>query len=553
MKKPTVKKLKNILIFLLAFTIIFWMIRQIYLRVEYDKKNKNVEICVDFEQITNLCKKENYELKNFLERIKIIGVSSIVIPEESFSSICQDKNIAYFSEEDVKKYELIGLLSPAVTISPEIIVVKDKNLAEYLKRIIEFKTGLPQKITKSGNYSIIKINEGLKQIGWGYHPGKIEFIKKYGFGLIFKPYRQFWVPEDLSENFSLLILTGEFDKEIIPVLKDRNIKIAVQEFSEEEKKYKKYLIPVSENVFRMHRIDFEMPPEYAFYRWMRAVKERNCRVIYFDFYENKNIEENLDYLRNVTLKLKEKNFNLSQVQSQQKITNFFGCLSKFFALFLSILIPVISVLFFKKIPNKNFITVFFAISFFNIFGSILISAFLSRTEFFVKLDEFRGVRIALISPLFFALPILFSLEEIRKFFSKPVNFCGIILAVILFLFLVVVAVRTENVTQIPKAESWARLSLEKIFGVRPRFKEFLVGHPLLLLGLAFNSKAFILLGLLGQTSIINTFLHAHTPFYICLLRTLYGLITGFIIGLVVIELYKNYGNKIKNLNKYLSV
>jgi len=550
MKNQTIKTLKNIFILLSTTALVFWVFRQIYLKIQYEKNNKNVEICVDFEQILNLCNKENYDLKNFLERIKIIGVSSIVLPEENFTSICQDKNIVYFSEEDVKKYELIGLMYSATAISPEIIIVKNKNLAEYIKGIIEFKTGLTQKIIKSGSYSIIKISEGLKQIGWGYHPDKIELIKKHGFGLILKPYKQFWVPEDLSENFSLLILTGEFDKEIVPRLKDKNIKVAVQEFSEEEGKYKKYLVPVSENIFRMHRIDFEMSPEYAFYRWIRAVKERNCRVLYYDFYEDKTIEENLNHLRNITSKLKEKKFKLSQVQSQKKVSNLFGRYSKIFALFFSILIPVISVVLYKNfLYNKNFIIVFFVISFINLLGSFLISAFLSSTEYFLKLNEFRGIRFALISPLFFAVPVLFSIEEIKEFLSRPVNFRGIILGIILFLFLFIVAVRTENVTQIPKTESWARLFLEKIFGIRPRFKEFLIGHPLLLLGLAFNSRMFVLFGLLGQTSLINTFLHLHTPFYICFFRTLYGLITGFIIGLVVIEVYKNYGNKIKSLAK----
>ncbi|MFN3966116.1 MAG: DUF5693 family protein [Endomicrobiia bacterium] len=547
MDEQKIKLLKNLTISLIVISILVWTFRQIYLKIQYEKNNKNVEICVDFEQVTNLCKKENYELKNFLERIKIIGVSSMALPEENFYSICQDKNIIYFSEDDVKKYNLVGLIAPSTMISAETIVTKDKKLIDHLKKTIEFKTGLSPKTIKSGNYTIIKINEGLKQIGWGYHPDKVELIKKTGFGIILKPYKDFWIPDELPENFSSVMLVEKFNKEIIPEIKYKTIKIAVQEFSEEEKKYKKDLIPISENVFRMHRINSELIPELAFYRWFRAVRERNCRILYYDFYEELNIEENLNYLRNLSSKLKKEKFNLSFVQTQKKVSNLFGFFGKYFALIFSILTPLISIIYYKKNSYKNFIFNFCVISLINLLGSFLITALLSKTEFFLKLDEFRGVKLALISPLFFAVPILFSINEIKKFFLKPVNFFLVILAVLIFLFLQFAAIRTENISQITNTESWIRLSLEKIFGVRPRFKEFLIGHPLLLFGLAFNLKIFILLGLIGQTSLINTFLHVHTPFYICILRTIYGLIIGFLIGIFFIKVYKNCRRKIEKI------
>ncbi len=114
----------------------------------------------------------------------------------------------------------------------------------------------------------------------------------------------------------------------------------------------------------------------------------------------------------------------------------------------------------------------------------------------------------------------------------------------IFILLHIITLRTENVVQISTPESFIRLLLEKTFGIRPRFKEFLIGHPILILGLAFNLRIFIILGLVGQTSLINTFLHAHTPFYICLFRTFYGLIIGFFIGVIFLGLCKKLNNKI---------
>jgi hypothetical protein len=81
--------------------------------------------------------------------------------------------------------------------------------------------------------------------------------------------------------------------------------------------------------------------------------------------------------------------------------------------------------------------------------------------------------------------------------------------------------------------------LESTFGVRPRFKEFMLGHPPLLLGLflAIRYRAawvLIIVGTMGQLSMVSTFTHLHTPLYISIIRTLLGLGAGLLIGLVCI-------------------
>jgi hypothetical protein len=86
-------------------------------------------------------------------------------------------------------------------------------------------------------------------------------------------------------------------------------------------------------------------------------------------------------------------------------------------------------------------------------------------------------------------------------------------------------------------ELWFRALLNKLLSVRPRTKEFLFGHPLLVAGLAFafsgRRKPFalcMLAGAIGQSSLLNTFCHIHTPLTISVLRASLGLILGGIIG-----------------------
>ena len=78
--------------------------------------------------------------------------------------------------------------------------------------------------------------------------------------------------------------------------------------------------------------------------------------------------------------------------------------------------------------------------------------------------------------------------------------------------------------------------------VRPRFKE-MAGHPLGLLGLSgvlpgYFGALLILGGVIGQSSILNTFSHFHTPLLISAARAFIGLGVGLIAGLLLIEAFK---------------
>jgi len=85
--------------------------------------------------------------------------------------------------------------------------------------------------------------------------------------------------------------------------------------------------------------------------------------------------------------------------------------------------------------------------------------------------------------------------------------------------------------------------LDNLLGVRPRTKEFLLGHPLLLLlfYLGFRDNRFqplLLAGVIGQVSLVNTYAHIHTPLLVSLLRSFNGLWLGIIGGLVLIVMWK---------------
>ncbi|MBU3955579.1 hypothetical protein KJ633_03880 [bacterium] len=198
-------------------------------------------------------------------------------------------------------------------------------------------------------------------------------------------------------------------------------------------------------------------------------------------------------------------------------------------------------------PLVGALWLFFKVSLVSLLGGIFVSAILSSTDFMVKINSFRGVKLSLILPLALAFVILYGRE--RSYFStslgrlwhKRLEVRHLFFGISITAFLLLMVLRSSNkLSFILPFEMEVREALEKFFFARPRFKEFALGHPLMILGFYFYSIApkikkihfrpLIILGLIGQVSIINTFAHTHSPIAICLFRTANGLALGALLG-----------------------
>ena len=184
-------------------------------------------------------------------------------------------------------------------------------------------------------------------------------------------------------------------------------------------------------------------------------------------------------------------------------------------------------------------------------GALLLSAFLSQPIFLLKVASFRGVKVSLILPPLVGLAIAYrgrwhawreSLSATRNNRRLPLG--GILLRGLalaasagLIVFIIMRSGNTDGL--VGGTETRMRSLLETLFIARPRFKEFLIGHPLLFLFGASKGDVtlhhyrplFLLFGLIGQASILNTFAHAHTPFLLSLLRSANGLVLGLVLGI----------------------
>jgi glycosyltransferase involved in cell wall biosynthesis len=232
---------------------------------------------------------------------------------------------------------------------------------------------------------------------------------------------------------------------------------------------------------------------------------------------------------------------------------------KLFGLLDAISFPVIGLawIFTYKSPSEKVIfgfVNFLVVILFTIAGGLMIAALFSTTSYMLEMDSFSGVKISFILPVFLVALIgvrLFFRDE-KKSFLKEVIFLGdfeirvkhlFFLLIIAFAGLIIL-MRSGNepIFAVSSLENTFRGLLEDFFTVRPRTKEFLIGHPLLITALLLRQKysqklsslVFICLvgGIIGQVSALNTFCHFHTPLNISIVRTAYGLIAGLLLGLV---------------------
>ncbi len=207
-------------------------------------------------------------------------------------------------------------------------------------------------------------------------------------------------------------------------------------------------------------------------------------------------------------------------------------------------------------------------------GALYISGLLSDTRFFLEMDIFRGVKLTFVLPI-----ILVSLIYIQHFpfFGKVVSsdkdfvqfikkFCRIdiklgILAVIGMLGVVgfiFVGRSGNNGAPVPAFEIMLRRFLESIMYARPREKEFLFGHPAVLLSLTALYRRwpqilhylFILAITIGQGSMVETFAHMRSPFILSFIRGIDGLaagtvslLTALVLVIILIHTTKFFGDR----------
>jgi len=226
------------------------------------------------------------------------------------------------------------------------------------------------------------------------------------------------------------------------------------------------------------------------------------------------------------------------------------------ALFASIVFPVAGYLWLAdRLANGKSFGIFgeyLSLSVFSLAGGLAVNGLLNERAYLLRVDQFSGVKASVALPiLILAIVLLLRWFDWRAIMGKPISWGNAALGMVVLAGLGLMVLRTGNDN--PAAVSGLELRLRDLLDQwlynRPRTKEFLVGHPATIVGLGLLLVArpragqtweatpqlgwgtfLLVVGAMGQTSIVNTLCHLHTPTELSLARIGIGWILGGILG-----------------------
>jgi len=498
------------------------------------------------------------------------------------------------------------------------IFTKNPSLGSFIKKSLSEKLPTKDVTgTFTGKYYLVITftkKAILNSLHLGFWQGEVEVLKKHGFQIVLKPTHDAfvtpqWIEElfaDFKEDASVtgVIIDGikaPLPEKLGAVLNDKKIPFGVVEFAKIQGQ--KILAEKCKKVF----LCFSPKGENDFFKTtsiLRSVKERNIQMVYLHP-NNDNYFEFLSFVGGVKNMLLANSFEIGKMKILPRwnagyLSYVFISIAIFAVIYWLItliyetpahfdigflIVAVFTTLFFAKFtlfrqlmaflatlvfpilaisktwkkhnvpPLTLVILIFLKVTFISLLGAIFVTAILSSSDFMLKINLFRGVKLSLILPLLITFLLLYGREKsyfstsLERVLKKRLEVRHLLFGSLVIILVVLLIFRSSNQFGffLPFEETF-RIWLEKIFFARPRFKEFLFGHPIMILGFylyltapkdeKIKFRPLILLGLIGQVSIINTFAHIHSPFLIGIFRTLNGIFCGVIVGVLLVNLLK---------------
>jgi hypothetical protein len=543
--------LKKVVFCAVVGVTFFWTVFTSLDRVKAENANRAVELCLDLDEVTDLCYLNSYPLEDFLKRAAAIGVSSFALKEETIGSLSASDDIIRFSNQDQLKLTILDLLPANSLVHGYTILTKLDVVHDQIIEQLEKRYGLKTESARAGKYWVIKpvftqnlppnyLNDNL---ALGFSAGKTELLKSFGFDVVLRPINS-GDPGVLMDNTPANISGFMWDGMQVPgwpsrlgstaraLLKNR-VKVIeiefVQNMGQESIDRAAPGLIVQGHAISQQELLKNENPDFWLSRWNRAVRERGNRFLFVHFLEKRSIDDNLAYLRDIAKLVKTNGFSVGPALPPGYPVKAAHPLLEALALIAAVISPVLGIYYAKKLRNAalSFVT----LNLLTLFGGLVIASLLYDVYFMQKIITVPGIKLAMLLPLLFSVFMIFEPRDVKKVWLMNLRFRDVALFFAGCVVLAVLLIKSGNYSMLNfSPEKGLRDVFEKLLVVRPRTKEFLIGQPLLFLGFYFRINWLIFLGMISQVSIINTFLHIHSPILISLIRTIYGFILGFFIA-----------------------
>lgn len=217
------------------------------------------------------------------------------------------------------------------------------------------------------------------------------------------------------------------------------------------------------------------------------------------------------------------------------------------ALLIAIAMPVLGYLAVSSMKRGRWLPLigFLLFSFLSVVGGMAVGGMMVGIEYTLRVSAFTGVKVAMFLPILLVGWVLLREQgPVGETLRKPVSWVAASVTILGLVAIAMLALRSgnENPSAVSSMELQVRSLLDNLLHVRPRSKEVAFGHPALVVALCLmayrpNSRGWaallLLAGMVGQTSIVNTMCHLHTPALLSLTRIGVGVALGGIIGALV--------------------
>ncbi len=590
-------------------------------RYRIEKADRTVELVVDGDALRSYATENSYQIETMLKELLDIGIGAFAVPEIDLAEAASYKEVTVIPGT----YLLLSNIENLPSIDPRKLYILDQPLGPVSQRmgllgqsfilednlLWEFSEAYPVLITRRKEAS----REPTTSV-WdeALHPDYdlLQTANDTNFRIISRIQNPFfnnqtnlsYVLSQWQGKQNLIIFAGkevlgypDNITEVALMIKDKTwglIEFANQYGEKDLARLTNY------NVVRVHSITPQeikkIDPLKAHERYLRAVRERGARVIYFRPFPKLSWQENLTSFKSLKEDLVQEGFQIGAAIPKPFFKSSFlvfwpvvlGIVicgielmlllgfNKSFSLYTGItFLLLITGLYFKgytvlarQIASFGAAVVFPALAIgkvaqninkgnnrllcqlltvfgYTIIGVLFITASLLDLRFIIKVDQFLGVKLMHILPPLLSLWICIRLlgftwskKKLMSFFY-PVTWSHVLIIVLILGAGFIYIGRTGHDwgLPVPKAEENLRIFLEKVFLIRPRLKEAFIGHPVLVLALiiaALTPSVWYLPYLLAVGSIgITSVLNTFSHAHTPLLVSLIRTGWGFLIGAVI--------------------
>ncbi|MBI1757418.1 MAG: hypothetical protein HYR64_09965 [Fimbriimonas ginsengisoli] len=217
----------------------------------------------------------------------------------------------------------------------------------------------------------------------------------------------------------------------------------------------------------------------------------------------------------------------------------------------AVALPILAFIVLEARAGTKWPLEYLVVSLISLVGGLCVAGLLNGLPYLIRAEQFEGVKVAVFLPIAAVGAFFFArFSNLGGALRGPVTWGQAALALGLLGLLAFMISRTgnDNPAGVSGLELRARSILDALLFVRPRTKEFLIGHPLLVIGICMLIRSrsgrmvetyggwtalALMAGAVGQTDLVNTMCHLHTPVTLSLVRIAVGWVAGGILGSVL--------------------